>query len=529
MMLETTSRALFEEPGQVHYGSPDKDPALRLAVIEDAGRERVPVHHRHPGRHRRDAARPRRVARRPPRRRTTRHGPRAGGHRAELPREAAAPRCRARPDAVAARVRRRGRRRPARARARACAIQVPPNLSDPAEFDLLVRAGADDWGGVSPLTADHVNPERPWPHLDDLAARTAELGLRRCASGSPRTPSTSRDAETWIDPALHARGRGARRPGDRAWPRRGAVGAPARRRPARRTALERTAGATDPVPALCDARSVAASAASPSAPRPTRCASTTPSGSRCCSATGDDLDALDRDRRRRAPLHRRRGGEPRRQPQPHLDAASASAPTGEPGDLHARRRRRDRVGCLGPRRHRALRAGPAARDRGPARATSTSPARSRRATPAHAPARLPAAGRLRPRRSRRARARRRARGAARGGRRHRARARASRCSASACARSSRRATSRSTAGSRASPPRIAPGSARPRCSSTATSRPPRSASRTCGGCARSRTRPRGFTEFVPIPLPGPPAASRSSPAARRSTSTARWSPSRGCC
>ncbi len=49
-------------------------------------------------------------------------------------------------------------------------IQVPPNLSDPAEFDLLVRAGADDWGGVSPLTADHVNPERPWPHLDDLAA-----------------------------------------------------------------------------------------------------------------------------------------------------------------------------------------------------------------------------------------------------------------------------------------------------------------------------------------------------------------------
>ena len=42
MMLETTSRALFEEPGQVHYGSPDKDPALRLAVIEDAGRERMP-------------------------------------------------------------------------------------------------------------------------------------------------------------------------------------------------------------------------------------------------------------------------------------------------------------------------------------------------------------------------------------------------------------------------------------------------------------------------------------------------------
>ena len=42
MMLETTSRRLFEEPGQVHFGSPDKDPALRLAVIEDAGRARIP-------------------------------------------------------------------------------------------------------------------------------------------------------------------------------------------------------------------------------------------------------------------------------------------------------------------------------------------------------------------------------------------------------------------------------------------------------------------------------------------------------
>ena len=82
-------------------------------------------------------------------------------------------------------------------------IQVPPNLSDPAEFDLLVRAGADDWGGVSPLTADHVNPERPWPHLDDLAARTAESGfeLRERLTAHPEFV---RDAATWIDPALHA-------------------------------------------------------------------------------------------------------------------------------------------------------------------------------------------------------------------------------------------------------------------------------------------------------------------------------------
>ena len=64
-----------------------------------------------------------------------------------------------------------------------------------------MRAGADDWGGVSPLTADHVNPERPWPHLSDLAERTAELGfeLRERLTAHPEFVT---DAETWIDPAL---------------------------------------------------------------------------------------------------------------------------------------------------------------------------------------------------------------------------------------------------------------------------------------------------------------------------------------
>ncbi len=45
-------------------------------------------------------------------------------------------------------------------------LQAPPNLSD--DFGVLLRAGIDDWGGVSPVTADHVNPERPWPDLDLL-------------------------------------------------------------------------------------------------------------------------------------------------------------------------------------------------------------------------------------------------------------------------------------------------------------------------------------------------------------------------
>jgi FO synthase len=54
-------------------------------------------------------------------------------------------------------------------------LQAPPNLADPW-YPRLIEAGIDDWGGVSPLTIDHVNPEAPWPKLDALAERTAEKG-----------------------------------------------------------------------------------------------------------------------------------------------------------------------------------------------------------------------------------------------------------------------------------------------------------------------------------------------------------------
>ena len=52
-------------------------------------------------------------------------------------------------------------------------VQAPPNLVSAAECADLIAAGIDDWGGVSPLTPDHVNPERPWPNLDALADITA--------------------------------------------------------------------------------------------------------------------------------------------------------------------------------------------------------------------------------------------------------------------------------------------------------------------------------------------------------------------
>ena len=53
-------------------------------------------------------------------------------------------------------------------------LQAPPNLSD--DFGGLIDAGIDDWGGVSPVTADHVNPERPWPSIDRLRDVTEARG-----------------------------------------------------------------------------------------------------------------------------------------------------------------------------------------------------------------------------------------------------------------------------------------------------------------------------------------------------------------
>jgi len=79
-------------------------------------------------------------------------------------------------------------------------LQAPPNLSD--DFGVLLDAGVDDWGGVSPVTADHVNPERPWPDLDRLREVTEQRGFTL----APRLtiyPEFIADRDRWLDPALH--------------------------------------------------------------------------------------------------------------------------------------------------------------------------------------------------------------------------------------------------------------------------------------------------------------------------------------
>jgi FO synthase len=78
-------------------------------------------------------------------------------------------------------------------------VQAPPNLSDHEHLGALLDAGIDDWGGVSPVTPDHVNPERPWPALDALRAATEERGLTL----APRLtvhPEYVADADTWLHP-----------------------------------------------------------------------------------------------------------------------------------------------------------------------------------------------------------------------------------------------------------------------------------------------------------------------------------------
>ena len=79
-------------------------------------------------------------------------------------------------------------------------LQAPPNLSD--DFGSLLDAGIDDWGGVSPVTADHVNPERPWPDLDRLRDVTEAKG-HVLAPRLTVYPEFVRDRVRWLDPALH--------------------------------------------------------------------------------------------------------------------------------------------------------------------------------------------------------------------------------------------------------------------------------------------------------------------------------------
>jgi FO synthase len=197
MMLETTASRLFTEPGGPHFGSPDKNPAVRLRVLEDAGRSAVPfttgilIGIGETLAERADSIFAiRGVARE------------YGGVQ-----EVIVQNFRAKPDTKMRGVPDAGLQDLAATIAVArlvlgpsMRIQAPPNLIG-EEYQLILDAGIDDWGGVSPLTPDHVNPERPWPQIDELAARTADGGfsLRERLTIYP-----GYIREPWLDPRLAA-------------------------------------------------------------------------------------------------------------------------------------------------------------------------------------------------------------------------------------------------------------------------------------------------------------------------------------
>jgi len=172
IMLESTSRRLME-PGMAHDGAPDKDPAVRLKTIENAGKLGIPfttgmligigetfvervetleaiqdLHDRY-------------------------------GHIQEV----IIQNFRAKPDipmhAQPEPTLLDFMRTTAVARLMLSGdvnLQVPPNLT-PEQYQLLIPAGINDWGGISPLTIDFINPEAPWPEIQTLERVSAELGL----------------------------------------------------------------------------------------------------------------------------------------------------------------------------------------------------------------------------------------------------------------------------------------------------------------------------------------------------------------
>jgi FO synthase len=201
VMLESLSARLCE-PGGVHYGSPDKAPEARLETLRRAGELRVPF--------------------------TTGILIGIGETRAERLEALFAIRdLNRRFGHIQEVIVQNFRAKPGTKLARAAEpdlddllwsiaaarlilgatmnIQAPPNLS-PGVYPRLIAAGINDWGGISPVTPDHVNPEAPWPAIAELAERTAAAG-KLLVHRLPIYPAYMRELATWTAPEIAAQAR----------------------------------------------------------------------------------------------------------------------------------------------------------------------------------------------------------------------------------------------------------------------------------------------------------------------------------
>jgi FO synthase len=198
LMLETAAERLSERGGP-HYGSPDKHPAARLATLAAAGKHAVPF--------------------------TTGLLIGIGETRAERLESLLAIRSvHRRYGHIQEIIIQNFRAKPGTKMAKApepalddqlwtvaatrllfgpqMSIQAPPNLR-PGALGALIRAGINDWGGVSPVTPDHVNPEAPWPHLERLRQETSDADrelVERLSVG----PLYAQQPERWLDAGLRA-------------------------------------------------------------------------------------------------------------------------------------------------------------------------------------------------------------------------------------------------------------------------------------------------------------------------------------
>ena len=198
MMLETTSRRLFETKGLAHYGSPDKDPEVRLRTLADAGRLSIPF----------TTGLLVGIGETLAERAETIHAIRQSHKEFGHVQEVIVQNFRAKDHTAMAAVADAGfddfvatvavTRLVMGPKMR---IQAPPNLVSRTECLALIGAGVDDWGGVSPLTPDHVNPERPWPALDELEAVTAEAGYDLVQRLTAQ-PAYVQAGAAWIDPRV---------------------------------------------------------------------------------------------------------------------------------------------------------------------------------------------------------------------------------------------------------------------------------------------------------------------------------------
>jgi FO synthase len=197
LMLESSAVRLCERGGP-HFGSPDKHPQVRMATLEAAGALRIPM--------------------------TTGLLIGIGETRAERIEALLAIRdLHARWGHVQEVIVQNFRAKPGTAMARqpdageddhlwtvavarlvlgaSMSVQAPPNLA-PGALHRLIAAGINDWGGVSPVTPDHVNPERPWPQLARLASETAAAG-KHLVARLPVYPRYVHARREWVDAALH--------------------------------------------------------------------------------------------------------------------------------------------------------------------------------------------------------------------------------------------------------------------------------------------------------------------------------------